>query len=292
MDLLAVGSRGASESIGLLPFGDGARCRETSRRRGRSTLARRVRRSARSPPDARLAPRGNWFARGMAPRSPAMDVRPVGVATSGPRFGFRHTLLSLSWRWSRDCLVVMTRRRPTTRRQPMRALVAASFLSMTAFCIGCADGGDPMVAKQSGGIAVVRGTVKGYTAAEGAGAAMAAHDAVVAQIKPSILAAGDRAHTVFLGVADPSAFLAVDRWDDLEAARATYGSPSFQAGFAAVLDGAPSIDYYLVAPGFDSYGTLDVAVNGMPSFGFVVEGTLKEADTAKSAAAQNMILDA
>jgi quinol monooxygenase YgiN len=165
----------------------------------------------------------------------------------------------------------------------MRALYIASLFGLVS--AGCSGASDPTPAPAQQGIAVVRGPMSDPASAK------AAHDGIVSHIKSMLNASGDRAHTVFVGVQDPTAFLAVDRWDDLAAAKATYASAEFQTNFAAVIAGPPSIEYYLVAPGFSTYGTLDASVNGLPSFALVVEGTLQEADTTKSSAAQNAIVD-
>ncbi len=178
----------------------------------------------------------------------------------------------------------------------MRTLTAM-WLGCSLLVTGCSDGGGVEqdlgsdAAIKTPGIAVVRGTLKGGGADGGADGDKAAHDGLVATIKPMVTAAGDTGHTVFLGLADPTAFLSVDAWSDLAAAHAVYATPQFQQAFGSLFTGVPKIDFYVAAPGFLTYGTLKEATNGLPSFGFVVEGTLKDADPAKSAVAHNAVLE-
>jgi len=180
----------------------------------------------------------------------------------------------------------------------MRILLASS-VACVLFIGGCGNGDGPGVdlgadltaAPKTPGIAVVRGKLQSSSADGGSGASKATHDGIVMNIKSMVMGAGDTGHTVFLGLADPTTFLSVDSWNDLAAAKGVYASAAFQAAFGQLLSGAPTIDYYVVAPGFSTYGTIKEASNGLPSFGFVVEGTLKETDPQKGATAHNMVLD-
>ena len=56
--------------------------------------------------------------------------------------------------------------------------------------------------------------VRGRLAESDSSAAQSAHDAIAAQGETPALAAGDVAHVVHLGAADPQEFFAVDVWED------------------------------------------------------------------------------
>ena len=52
---------------------------------------------------------------------------------------------------------------------------------------------------------------------------------------------GDVAHLVFLGRADDHEFFALDIWSKSDNLEAFYSDPNFQAGFAKLFDGAPTL---------------------------------------------------
>lgn len=169
---------------------------------------------------------------------------------------------------------------------------------MSLFLGACGGGGhstedmavaaaDQAVAAEPG-IAVVTGTLLDATADGGVAADEAAQNAIVAQISGIVMGAGDTGHTVFLGVVDGTQFLAVDQWKDLNVAKTIYGSASFQSAFAELLTGV-RVDFYVPAPGYDAYGSIKESVNGLPSFGFVVTGTLAQGGAAGATAHNNVL---
>jgi quinol monooxygenase YgiN len=88
--------------------------------------------------------------------------------------------------------------------------------------------------------AIVRGRLRG-TDRE---ASRVMHDRLAEGGEEAARGAGDVAHVVGLGLADPREFLAVDVWTSMDAIEAVYGNPDFQAGFAALFEGTPTIAIY------------------------------------------------
>ncbi len=70
------------------------------------------------------------------------------------------------------------------------------------------------------------------------------HDALAAGGEAPAKAAGDVAHLVFLGRADDHEFFALDIWSKSDNLEAFYSDPNFQAGFAKLFDGAPTLGVY------------------------------------------------
>ena len=83
--------------------------------------------------------------------------------------------------------------------------------------------------------------VRGHLAEADPAKAQAAHDAVAAGGEAQVTAAGDLAHVVFTGLADPQEFLAVDVWKSTDNMEAVYTNPDFQAAFGALFDGPPTV---------------------------------------------------
>lgn len=88
--------------------------------------------------------------------------------------------------------------------------------------------------------AIARGTLAEADPA----AAQAAHDAVASGGEAGATAAGDVAHVVFTGLADPRAFLAVDVWSRGDAIEAVYTDPTFGAAFGALFEGPATVQVY------------------------------------------------
>jgi quinol monooxygenase YgiN len=88
-------------------------------------------------------------------------------------------------------------------------------------------------------VALIRGTL-----ASNPQAAMGVHNQGAQQAQSSAQQAGDVAHIVLQDTSNPQAFLVIDEWTDPAAARAVYGSSSFQEGFASLLSGPPSITIF------------------------------------------------
>ncbi len=86
--------------------------------------------------------------------------------------------------------------------------------------------------------------VRGHLAEADPAAAQAAHDAVAAYGEGDATAAGDVAHVVFTGLADPREFLAVDVWSSDAAIETLYTDPAFAAAFGALFDAPPSLQVY------------------------------------------------
>jgi hypothetical protein len=87
---------------------------------------------------------------------------------------------------------------------------------------------------------VARGKLKESDAAK----AKKAHDAVASGGETVVKAAGDVAHIVFTGLADPRQFLAIDIWKDSSKLAGVYSDPNFVKGFASLFEGTPSVAVY------------------------------------------------
>ncbi len=88
--------------------------------------------------------------------------------------------------------------------------------------------------------AVVQGTLASMDLA----AMQTLHDAAASGGESAATGAGDVGHVVFLGVDDPSAFLAIDVWTSADAIEAVYTNPDFQAGLAGLFSAPPTIGIY------------------------------------------------
>lgn len=86
--------------------------------------------------------------------------------------------------------------------------------------------------------------VRGHLALADAGKAQEAHDMVAAGGEAAVTGAGDVAHIVFTGLADPQEFLAVDIWKNSDNMVAVYTDPDFQAAFGALFDAPPTLGVY------------------------------------------------
>ncbi len=176
-------------------------------------------------------------------------------------------------------------------------VLAAAIVIGIAACGGGGQGGADAAAPAdlssvmpTPGIAVIRGTLIGSADGGADETAQAAHDGLVATIKPMVQAAGDTGHTVFVGAQDGTQFLSIDSWNDLSAAQGVYSSAAFQSAFGTLFTSAPTIAFYVIAPGFDTYGSFKEAANGPSTFAFVVEGPLKDTSVAMAASDHNAVL--
>jgi len=70
------------------------------------------------------------------------------------------------------------------------------------------------------------------------------HDQLAMGGEAPAMQLGDVAHVVWLGAEDPREFFAVDVWTDDANIETFYGNPDFQAGFAMLFDGAPTVGVY------------------------------------------------
>jgi quinol monooxygenase YgiN len=88
-------------------------------------------------------------------------------------------------------------------------------------------------------MALIRGKL-----AAGEDKSRAVHNQGAAQAESQARESGDVAHQVYLDSDDPSQFIVIDLWTSLDGAQNLYGTPSFQASFAQLLSGPPSVTLY------------------------------------------------
>jgi len=84
-------------------------------------------------------------------------------------------------------------------------------------------------------ITVVRGKL------QDAGNAQAAHDATVALLSPMSRHIGALHHQPFLNPQNPSEFLAVDTWSNVDGLQKFLQDPSVAAEFGKLFDGMPDV---------------------------------------------------
>ncbi|HEU5059105.1 MAG TPA: hypothetical protein VFU21_21375 [Kofleriaceae bacterium] len=151
--------------------------------------------------------------------------------------------------------------------------VAAAALLLAAAC-GDDDDGDPAVE----GMVLVRGQLAAADLAD----ARAAHDAIAQQGEAAAREAGDIAHQVLLGTdmldSTPDEFLALDRWTDLEAMTAFYADPELAEAFGALFAAPPTIEFFVRAPDWESWGEMDSGEPFDPYFVHLALGRLAAAD--------------
>jgi quinol monooxygenase YgiN len=149
-------------------------------------------------------------------------------------------------------------------------------------------------------MAMIRGKLAGVTYADGgdAGAAdlsqaKAAHDQIAKGGEASAKQAGDIAHAVLLGtnILDgvPNEFLAMDRWTDSTAMKAFYANPQIQQAFGTLFSSPPTIDYFVSADGWVSWGDMHSGDAYTPHYVHLALGTLSSKDTATNEAAHNQV---
>jgi hypothetical protein len=86
--------------------------------------------------------------------------------------------------------------------------------------------------------------VRGHLLADDLVEAQTLHDQLASGGEGIAMPLGDVAHVVWLGVEDPHEFFAVDVWTSNDAIEAFYSNPDFQAGFAMLFSGPPSVGVY------------------------------------------------
>jgi quinol monooxygenase YgiN len=84
-------------------------------------------------------------------------------------------------------------------------------------------------------ITVVRGKLKNPTTAQ------QAHDATVALLSPVSKPIGALHHQPFLNPQDPSEFLAVDTWSNMDGLQRFLQNPQVAAEFEKLFDGNPNV---------------------------------------------------
>jgi quinol monooxygenase YgiN len=88
-------------------------------------------------------------------------------------------------------------------------------------------------------ITVVRGKLKGDSKD-----AKAAHDATVDKLSAMTRPMGAIGHKPHLNAQDPTQFLAIDTWNNLEGLQKFMGDPQVAAAFGALFEGMPDISIW------------------------------------------------
>ncbi|HEY2366207.1 MAG TPA: hypothetical protein VGH87_07480 [Polyangiaceae bacterium] len=172
---------------------------------------------------------------------------------------------------------------------------AATDVAVADVVTSDADAGAPLQY-----MALIRGKLAGVTYADGgdAGAvdlsqAKAAHDQIAQGGESAAKTAGDIAHAVLLGTSildgTPNEFLAIDRWTDATAMKAFYANPQFQQAFASLFAAPPTIDFYVSASGWVSWGDMHSGDTFTPHYMHLALGTLSSTDPATNEAAHNQV---
>lgn len=109
-------------------------------------------------------------------------------------------------------------------------------------------------------------------------AAQAKHDALASGGEAAAKSQGDVAHDVGLGTTllgtTENAFLGIDRWTAGSNPAAFYGNADFQAAFATLFSGAPTLEIFQAPSGWHTWGNLDAADSADPHYFVVVRGKL------------------
>lgn len=84
-------------------------------------------------------------------------------------------------------------------------------------------------------------------------AALERHNGIVGRLRPRLEPAGGIGHMVFANAQDPGEFLAVDRWETIEALQRFMGDPSVQQEIGSLFDGPPDVTIWAVRDGWTAY---------------------------------------
>ncbi len=84
-------------------------------------------------------------------------------------------------------------------------------------------------------------------------AAMERHNEIVGRLRPQLEPKGGSGHMVFANAQDPREFLAIDRWDSIEALQESMGDPAVQQEIGSLFDGQPEVTVYAVRDGWTAY---------------------------------------
>jgi quinol monooxygenase YgiN len=137
--------------------------------------------------------------------------------------------------------------------------------------------------------AVVRGSLADADLA----VAKSKHDPIASGAEAKAKEAGDIAHDVLLGTAMldsiENELLAIDRWNDEDAMREHYDDPNVKQGFATLFAGAPSIEYFGLPRGWESWGDMTSGDAYDPYYWHFALGTLSQADLEANRTAHNMV---
>jgi quinol monooxygenase YgiN len=88
-------------------------------------------------------------------------------------------------------------------------------------------------------ITVVRGKLKGSTAE-----AKAAHDATVEKLSAMTRPMGAIGHRAHLNPQNPSEFLAIDTWNNMDGLQSFMNNPEVATAFGSLFDGMPDISVW------------------------------------------------
>ncbi|MBX7078493.1 MAG: hypothetical protein K1X88_04830 [Nannocystaceae bacterium] len=144
-----------------------------------------------------------------------------------------------------------------------------------------------------GDAAVYAVVVRGTLAGDDLEASKAAHDAIAMMGERPAMAAGDFAHDVLLGTdlldSVPNEFLAVDRWDDVDAMQAFYMDPTFQQAFGSLFAAPPTLEFFELAPQWVNWGTMESGEELDQYYWHFALGTLASEDEETNHAAHDAV---
>jgi hypothetical protein len=124
--------------------------------------------------------------------------------------------------------------------------------------------------------------------------AQTAHDQVAAGGEAAARGNGDQGHHVLLGMGEPDPsrrdeFLAIDEWTTLDGALATYGDPSFQAGFSSLFAQPVAPELFKRRPDWHTWGDLKLPSDGSAVWVMTVKGHLAKATEEENRAAHDAV---
>ena len=98
-------------------------------------------------------------------------------------------------------------------------------------------------------ITIVRGRLKDADAA----AAQRAHDTIVDALRPRSEPLGAVGHQAYTDPQDPGAFVAVDRWSNVEGLQHFLGDPAVQQQLGSMFDGQPEVSVLAEREGWRAF---------------------------------------
>jgi quinol monooxygenase YgiN len=135
--------------------------------------------------------------------------------------------------------------------------------------------------------------VRGKLASTDLAVAKAAHDAIAKAGEASSKAAGNFGHQPHLGTtlldSTPNEFLSIDRWSDGKAMEAFYSDPKIKDAFGSLFAGPPTIQFFVHAPAWASWGDLRSAKGSAPWSNHLALGVLKDSDPEKNHQAHDAV---
>ena len=85
------------------------------------------------------------------------------------------------------------------------------------------------------------------------GAAMERHNGIVGRLRSRLEPMGGTSHMVFANPEDQREFLAIDRWETLEALQQAMGDPATQQEIGSLFEGMPEISVWSARDGWTAY---------------------------------------